>query len=76
MKGRCPIVLLIFLLNWTASLCSVNESIKLRKLILILFHNFKRHEEIPPVKMFNPNLYKNQSYDMNFMHKNMSYMPL
>ena len=27
----------------------------------------KRHEEIPQVKMFNPNLYKNKSYDMNFI---------
>ena len=24
--------------------------------------------------MFNPNLYKNKSYDMNFIHKNMSYI--
>ena len=37
---------------------------------------FKRHEEIPQVKMFNSNLYKNKSYDMNFIHKNMSYMSL
>ena len=28
----------------------------------------KRHEEIPQGKMFNPNLYKNKSYDMNFIH--------
>ena len=34
----------------------------------------KRHEEIPQVEMFNPNLYKNKSYDMNFIPKNMSYM--
>ena len=32
--------------------------------------------KISQVKMFNPNLYKNKSYDMNFIHKNMSYMPL
>ena len=36
----------------------------------------KRHEDIPQVKMSNPNIYKNKSYDMNFTHKNMSYMPL
>ena len=24
--------------------------------------------------MFNPNLYQNKSYDMNFIHKNMSYV--
>ena len=40
---------------------------------------FKRHEDIPQVKMFNPN--KNKSYDKNFIHTNMSstnmsYMPL
>ena len=33
-------------------------------------------EDIPQVKMFNPNLYKNKSYDMNFIRKNMSYMSL
>ena len=31
----------------------------------------KRHEIISQVKMFNPNLYKNKSYDMNFIHKYM-----
>ena len=34
----------------------------------------KRHEEISQVKMFNLNLWKNKSYYMNFIHKNMSYM--
>ena len=28
----------------------------------------QKHEEIPQVKMFNPNLYK-RSYDMNFIHQ-------
>ena len=27
----------------------------------------KRHEDIPQVKMFNPNLYKNKSHDMDFI---------
>ena len=35
---------------------------------------FLGHEDIPHVKMFNPN--KNKSYDMNFIHKNMSYISL
>ena len=35
----------------------------------------KIHEDIPQVKMFNPNLYKNKSYDMDFIHTNMTYMP-
>ena len=52
---------------------------------ILIFENYcfdiylifcKRHEEISQVKMFNLNLWKNKSYYMNFIHKNMSYMPL
>ena len=35
-----------------------------------------RHIDIPQVKMFNPNFNKNKPYDMNCVHKNMSYIPL
>ena len=49
----------------------------LRKdLIFLILLCFKRHEEIPQVKMFNLNLWKNKTYYMNFIHKNMNYMPL
>ena len=38
------------------------------------YYYITRHEDISQVKMFNPNLYKNKSYEMNFKHKYMSYM--
>ena len=36
----------------------------------------KRPGEISKIKTFNPNLRKNKTYYMNFIHKSMKYMPL
>ena len=79
-------IIFFFFLNWTNLIQNYFEDLSALGCIVDNFleavrtpgrpFKIKIHEEIPQEKMFNPNLYKNKSYDMNFIHKdkNMSYI--
>jgi len=69
-KSKCCFLRLIQIvsLKKDPSFCSY--------LICLVYHNYKKNEEISQVNMFNLDLCRNKSYYINFIHKNMSYLPL